>query len=81
MYTIDLLDELLQLACQGHELRPQNLGGAGARCVGRRWILFLNQPPTADEQLQNLLAALRGCGPRVDPRNCSPRLRQLLEAR
>lgn len=94
MHAVDLLDEALKVAeCFGVEVRRQWLGEvAGGVCrIGNRWVLFANLSLSTEEQLEQVVEALRKsgvlsgdelwlgrCGP--GNRSISSRLRHLLHA-
>ena len=80
MYSVDLLEEAIDLAkANGFEVR-QWLGesGGGACRIGSKWVLFINLTLTAQEQLQNVVLALRGTGVLLDSSKCSSQLRAML---
>lgn len=62
MYTVDMLSESLELARQlGYQIREDQLEGAGGgHCLirGRKWLL-LDITQSADEQLRDVLDAVR----------------------
>ena len=87
MHSVDLLEETIQLARQlGFEIRQEWLDGsaAGICRIGDRRVLFLDLSLPANEQLEQVVNALREskwCSEeRVDIRNVaiSNALRRLL---
>jgi hypothetical protein len=82
MHTVELLDELLQLAERlGYGVRHEWMGNGGGVCEfrGRRW-LFVDLAQTAWEQLQQVSEALRG-DPGVYQLPLSAELSRLFEIR
>ena len=62
MHSVDLLEEALKLAQEvGFDVRREWLGEAtgGACRVGDKWVLSADLSLTAEEQLQQVTAALR----------------------
>lgn len=61
MHTIDLLEEVLRVSSQGGwHVRYETLGIPGGACrLGDKHILFVNPSLTANEQLEQVLYALR----------------------
>jgi hypothetical protein len=71
MHTVDLLDQAVGAAKQrGYKVREEWLGGAGGACEiqGQKW-LFLDLALSPDEQLEQVLEALRDTEP---PRDGKP---------
>jgi hypothetical protein len=62
MHTVEILDEALRVAGQfGYRVRQEWLGGnggGGCEIRGRKW-LFLDLAQGPEEQLEQVLAALR----------------------
>ena len=81
MHSVDLLEEALSVAMDsGYEVRQEWLDekGGGACRIGSRWILFVDLSLTAQEQLEQVVAALRKSDRcRLQSTN-SQQLRQLL---
>jgi Spy/CpxP family protein refolding chaperone len=63
MYTVEMLSESLELARQlGYQIREDQLEGAGGgHCLirGHKWLL-LDITQSADDQLRDVLDAIRG---------------------
>lgn len=62
MHSVDLLEEALQLAMNsGFEIRQEWMKeqGGGACRIGHRWILFVDLSLSAQEQLEQVIKALR----------------------
>lgn len=62
MHSVDLLEEALRVAMNsGFEVRQEwlNEKGGGACRIGKRQVLFVDLSLTAQEQLEQVLAALR----------------------
>ncbi|QDV24995.1 hypothetical protein [Aureliella helgolandensis] len=81
MHSVDVLEEALELARQsGFEVRHEWLGEAtgGACRIGSRRLLFVDLSLTADEQLQQVVTALRACEVRDWPLSTSRALQRLL---
>ncbi len=83
MHTVELLDEALRVAQRlGYRVRQEWLGGAGGGACeirGHKW-LFLDLALAPDDQLELVLAALRG-EPALTPSALPPSLQQLLNLR
>ena len=81
-HTVDLLNEAFDLAKMvGFEVRREWLGEkvGGACRLGDRWILFSDLSLTAEDQLSQVIAALRDYPHLPQKFRASPQLRQLLE--
>ncbi len=81
MHTIDLLEEALRLAEQaGFEVRRQWLGesNGGACRIGEQKVLFVNLSLTAEEQLRQVIADLRGSELKFDSSALPVALKRLL---
>ena len=62
MHSVDLLEEALRVAMNsGFEVRQEwlNEKGGGACRIGKRQVLFVDLSLTAQEQLEQVLVALR----------------------
>jgi hypothetical protein len=84
MHTVDLLEEALVLAEKmGFELRKEWLGeAAGGACrLGSRWILYVNLTLPIDEQLGQVIRALRQASPAPDLEGVSLPLARLLQTK
>jgi len=66
MHTVEMLSEAIELARRlGYQIREDQLEGAGGghcRIRGRKWLL-LDITQSADEQLHDVLDAIRENGP------------------
>ena len=69
MHTVEMLSEAIAVARQlGYQIREDQLEGAGGgHCLirGRKWLL-LDITQSADEQLHDVLDAVRENGPPAD---------------
>jgi hypothetical protein len=82
MHVVDLLEEALDLAERmGIQVRRQWLDDtAGGTCrIGNQWVLFANLSLSAEEQLTQVLAALRQNGQAAQHAS-STSLKRLLQA-
>jgi hypothetical protein len=83
MRTVELLERALAAAKSlGYGVRHEYLGGAGGGACefgGRKWI-FVDLALSTEEQLEQVIAALRG-EPRALFADPSPELRRLLSRR
>ncbi len=83
MHSVDVLEEALTLAMNsGVQVRQEWLQerGGGMCRVGQDWILFVDLSLTAQEQLEQVVQALREWGKcRIDA-SCSPQLERMLQA-
>jgi hypothetical protein len=80
MHLVDVLEEALQLAqSSGFEVRQEwlNEKGGGACRIGERCVLFVDLSLTAQEQLEQVVAALAGRGDLKFPPSSSSELRRL----
>ncbi len=62
MHTLDVLEEALRLASQsGFEVRREWLGeSTGGACrIGRKWVLYVDLSLPVDEQLKQVIGALK----------------------
>ena len=62
MHSVDLLEEALRLAMNsGFQIRQEWLSeqGGGLCRLGERWVLFVDLSLSAQEQLENVVQALR----------------------
>lgn len=62
MHSVDLLEEALQLAMNsGFEIRQEWLKeqGGGLCRLGQRWVLFVDLSLSANEQLDQVVKALK----------------------
>lgn len=61
MHTIDLLQEVLRISSQGGwQVRCESHGSGGGACrLGNEHLLFVDQSLTANEQLEQVVFALR----------------------
>lgn len=62
MHSVDLLEEALRLAMNsGFQIRQEWLSeqGGGLCRLGERWVLFVDLSLSAQEQLENVVRALR----------------------
>lgn len=81
MHSVDVLEEAIRLATDsGFEVRHEWLGEApgGACRIGTKRVLFVDLSLTANEQLDQVVHALRGADVSVDVQAASPVLRGLL---
>ena len=69
MHTVEMLSEAIEFARKlGYQIREDQLEGAGGgHCLirGRKWLL-LDITQSADEQLRDVLDAVREDGPPAD---------------
>jgi len=83
MHTVELLEAALALAGQlGYRTRQEWLDGRGGGCCeihGRKWI-FLDLALSAEEQLDQVLTALRA-EPAITTAAMNDELRRLLGTR
>jgi hypothetical protein len=82
MHSVDLLEEALKLAeDSGFEVRREWLGeSTGGVCrLGPKWLLFVDLSLPADDQLTQVIQALRPCDfLRLDG-ELSPPLKRMLK--
>ncbi len=83
VHSVEVLEEALQLArSAGFEIRSEFLGeSAGGACrLGEKWMLFVDLSLPAQEQLTQVVEALRKSGVIQPAADTSYRLRRLLNA-
>ena len=81
MHSVDLLEEALRLAMNsGFEVRQEWLHekGGGACRIGDKWVLFVDLSVSAQEQLGQVVGALRESDRKRIDDTISPELLELL---
>ena len=81
MHTLDVLEEAIELARKcGFEIRREFLGETvgGACRIGPKWLLYIDATLPANEQLEQVIAALRTTGIVQPNANTSRSLKALL---